>query len=143
MAAITSTAVDRGTLVTSTSPDHAAGTDYSIDVKLQRFTEQIDAPKKSHVSVIGNVETVLQRATRIYNIALIWPHAENESMEEFLFSISGGEVFSFDPFGTVAVPDSPIEVVCLDSIFSIGQMRLADGSQPYRSVTMTLRPVVV
>ena len=114
MAAIIYTAVDRGQLITSTSPDHTAGTQYSVDVKLLQHFEQIETPKTTHVAIAGNVETVLKRAKKVISTAFIWPYAENEDVEEWLYSISGGEIFSFDPYGTIAVPDDSIQVVCMN-----------------------------
>jgi hypothetical protein len=117
-----------------------AGTAYDIDVKLQGFTEQIETPKTSHMALSGRVETVLQRAVKIYNIVLIWPNSSNADIEEFLFSVAAGETFSFDPYGTVASADAPVDVVCTNTGYNIG--RMTHGSTPWRSVSLTVRPVV-
>ncbi len=137
MAGIIYTAIDRGQLITSTSPDHAEGTAYSIDVKLQQFTELLEAPKSSHVSIAGNVETVLKRTAKVMSAVFIWPHTENEDVEEWLYSVAGGEIFTFDAYGTTAVPDSAISVVCMNDSFSFG--RMTHGSTPWRSTALTLR----
>lgn len=139
MSAITYTANSRAPLVTD-SPAHVDGTQYSIDVKLQQFTEAVEAPKSVHVSIAGNTETVLKRAAKIINIVLIWPNTLNADMEEFLYSISAGETFTFDPYGVVGVPDDPVNVVCMNDAFSIG--RMSHGNTPWRSVGLTLRIAV-
>ena len=139
MAGIIYTANARAPLITD-SPAHVADTEYSFDVKLQAFPESIDAPKTVHTAIAGNVETVLKRATRVMSIVLIWPNTINADMDEFLFSIAGGETFSFDAYGTIAVPDNAIDVVCTNNAFGIG--RISHGSTPWRSVSMTLRPAV-
>ena len=139
MAGIIYTAGARAPLITD-SPAHVAGTAYSIDIKLQAFTEVIDAPKTSHVSLGGNVETVLRRASKAMSAVLIWQNDDNNDMEEFLYSIAGGETFSFDAYGTIAVPVNVINVVCLNEGFSIG--RMSHGSTPWRSVSLSLRPAV-
>ena len=139
MSAITYTANSRAPLITD-SPAHVDGTQYSIDVKLQQFIEAVEAPKSTHVSIAGNTETVLKRAAKIINIVLIWPNTLNADMEEFMFSIAGGESFSFDAYGVVGVPDDPINVVCMNDGFSIG--RMSHGSTPWRSVSLTLRIAV-
>jgi len=139
MAAITYTAVDRGALVTD-SPAHTAGTQYSIDVILHAYQTTIDQPKTQHVSLGGHVETVLRRATKVYDIQLIWPHSQNDQIEEFLFSIAGGESFAFSPFGNVGdSPDLAFNVVSVSSNLQITPLQIS--STPYRSVNMTLRPV--
>ena len=138
MSAITYTANARAPLITD-SPAHVAGTDYSIDVKLRNYNEKIEAPKSAHVSLGGNVETVLQRSSEAYAIVLIWPHSLNNDIREFLYSVAAGETFSFDAYGTVASPDNPIDVVCMNSEYNIG--RLSHGEDHWRSVSLTLRPV--
>ena len=139
MSAITYTAVDRGTLITD-SPAHIAGNQYSIDVKLQQFSESIDMPKSTHVSIGGNIETVLQRASNLKNIVLIWPDQEDTDMQEFLYSIAGGETLSFDAYGTVSVADDPVDVVCMNTSFAIG--RMTHGKVHWRSVALVLRPAL-
>lgn len=139
MAAITYTANARAPLITD-SPAHVAGTPYEIDLKLQGFSEQIETPKSAHVAISGHVETVLKRAVKVYSVQFIWPHTENADVEEFLYSVAGGEIFSFDPYGTAAVADAPVDVVCMDTNYSIG--RMSHGSTPWRMVALTLRPVV-
>ncbi len=136
MSGITYIAAPRAPLVTD-SPAHAVGTSYDMDIKLRAFSENIDTPKSAHVSLGGNVETVLSRATKILSITLIWDDTLNAQMEEFLFSIAGGETFSFDPYGTIASPDNAIDVVCMNKAFPIG--RVSHGSTPWRSVSLSLR----
>lgn len=137
MAAITYTANARAPLVAG----HTAGSSYSIDLKLQQFSEQIETPKTAHVSIGGTVETVLKRAVKIYQVVFIWPHTENTSVEEFLYSVAGGETFTLSPYGDVGdSPDLAESVVYTGSGYSVG--RMTHGSTPWRSVGMTLRPVV-
>lgn len=136
MAGIVYTAVDRGQLITD-SPAHVAGTDYSIDVKLQQFVEAVEAPKSVHVAIAGNVETVLKRTAKVMSTVFIWPDSENADVEEWLYSIAAGEVFIFDAYGTIAAPDNAISAICMNDNFSFG--RMTHGSTPWRSVALTLR----
>lgn len=139
MAGIIYTASSRAPLITD-SPAHVAGTQYSIDLKLQQFTEAIDTPKSTHVSLGGNVETVLRRANKTMQTGFIWPDADNADIEEFLYSIAGGETFSFDAYGTIAVPVNAIDVICVNDGFSMG--RLTHGDEPWRSVALSLRAAI-
>ena len=138
MAGIIYTAVDRGQLITD-SPAHTAGTSYSIDVKLQDMQESIETPKTAHVSMGGTVETVLKRTAKIITTTFIFPNDENADVEEWLYSVAAGETFSFDAYGTIAVPDNAINVVTVNAEYQMG--RMTHGSTPWRSVTMTLRVV--
>lgn len=139
MAGIIYTANARAPLITD-SPAHVAGTQYSIDVKLQNHVVSVETPKSAHVSIGGNVETVLKRAAKTITAVLIWPNSENADIEEFLFSVAGGETFSFDPYGTIASPDDAQDMVCMNTSYNIG--RMSHGSSPWRSVTLSLRPAV-
>jgi hypothetical protein len=136
MAGITYTANARAPLVTD-SPAHLAGTSYDMDVKLQGYVENFDVPKQVHVSLGGNVETVLRRASRQMQATLIWPDSQNAQMEEFLLSIAAGETFSLDPYGTIASPVDAQDVICVNSSLNIG--RMSHGSSPWRSITLSLR----
>lgn len=137
MSAVKYIAVDRGQLIVTTSPNHTEGTEYSIDVKLSAFSEVIEAPKSTHVSMGGNVETVLQRTTRVYSTVFIWPHTDNENIEEWLYSVAGGEPFILDPYGKVATIDNELSVVCANADFTFG--RMTHGNAPWRSVSLSLR----
>lgn len=140
MAGIIYTAAPRAPFVTDTSPPHSAGNSYSIDVKMSGFIESIETPKTVHVSLGAKVETVLKRASKDITAVFLWPHELNNDMEEFLFSIAGGESFQLDPYGTIAVPDSVLDVVCVNNKFIIG--RMTHGNEPWRTVSLTLRPSV-
>ena len=140
MSAITYTANARAPLITD-SPAHVAGASYSFDVKLRAYQTIIDQPKTQHVSLNGNTETVLMRATKVLQATFIWPPSLNPSMEEFLYSVAGGETFVFDPFGTVASADDPLNVVSVTgNSLQIGVMQPHLAS-PWRTVSLALRPV--
>jgi len=140
MGAITYTAKDRAPLMTSVSPVHVAETQYQFEVKFQAFSTNIDQPKTQHVSIGGAVETVLKRATDMHMITIIWPHEENEQLQEFIYSIAGGETFTIDPYGTIATPDDPIDVLSIDAQVSINRMQ--HGKEHWRSVSFNLRKAV-
>lgn len=140
MSGIIYAATNRAPLVTSTSPVHVVGDVYSLDVKCPAYVEAIDAPKTSHVSLAGGVETVLKRVNKTMSATLTWPAVEHEFIEEFLYSIAAGETFDFDVYGTILVPVNVQRVVCLNKGFSIS--RLSHGSLPWRSVSLSLRLAV-
>ena len=140
MGAITYTAKSRAPLMTSVSPVHVAELQYDFDVKFQAFSSSIDQPKSQHVSIGGVVETVLKRATNMHMITLIWPHEENEQLQEFIYSIAGGETFTIDPYGTIASPDDPLDVLSIDAQVSINRMQ--HGKEHWRSVSFNLRTAI-
>jgi len=137
MAVIEYTAADRADLVTG----HTVGTNYQILVKLISYSMSVDQPKTMHTALNGRVETVLKRATKIYSATVSWSDAINANMEEFLFSIAGGELFSFDPYGTIVTPDQPLEVVSINSQ-QYGISPIQRSSTPARRVMLTMRPAI-
>jgi len=136
MASITYTANARAPLVSG----HVAGTEYSFDVDIRAHAVTIDVPKASHISLGGNTETVLQRSSEATKYTIAWPTTTDDSMREFLYSIAAGEGFTFDAFGTIAVPVDPIAIVSVDKAFKIA--RLTHGATPWYSVSMSTRTVV-
>lgn len=136
MASVTYTAASRATLVAS----HVVGTSYSIDLKLRSFGTSLDMPKTVHAPLNGAPETVLRSATRIISASLSWPDANNEDVEEFLWSIAGGELFTFDAYGTVASPDDPLDVMIVNRSISMAPIQRIKATS--RIISLTMRPLV-
>ena len=137
MSAIIYIAANRAPLKTG----HTVGTEYSIDLKLKAFSENFDFSKTAKVALNGNVATTLKRSSRVYSVGFSWENSKNADVEEFLFSVAGGEIFTFDPYGTVAVPDNPVSCVMLNNGVSV--QRMTRGTTPHRTCTLTFRPVVL
>lgn len=133
MAGITYTAKSRAPLVSG----HTAETAYSIDIKLREWLISGDMQKTQHVTLSGDVETVLRRSADVYTVSLIWDNDDDDDMREFLYSVAAGETFTLDPFGTVAVPDSPVTLVMMGQGWQI--TRMSHGETPWRSTTFTCR----
>jgi len=136
VASLTYTVGDRATLVAG----HAVGESYSIDVKLRSFQESMDAPKTQHVSMSGLTETVLRRATKIINATITWPDLIDDNMQEFIWSTAGGELFTFDAYGTVALPDDPIDVISVNG--NIQMMPIQRIKATSRMLTLNMRPTI-
>ena len=108
------------------APGHTIDTLYSIDVKMQAINDDEEKHlKKSHRSISGKTETWLQRIDRYVSFQTI-PIDESSnlyfSMREFLSSVAGGETFTIDYFGSVAVPDNPITLI-LDSVSPVQRLK--------------------
>lgn len=136
MSRVTYKAHERAPLITA-SPAHTAGTDYSIDVKCIEFLTNIETPQSAAVAIGGKVETVLSRAQNTHSASFIWPDTEDDDVQEWLFSVAGGEEFTFDPYGTVAVPDNLLLVKYVGQGMNI--TRLTHGKEHWRGVTLPLR----
>lgn len=136
MAVIEYTAADRAPLISG----HVVGGSYFLVVKLIAYEESIDQPKTKHIALNGNVETVLKRATRMYSAVISWPDSFNGIVEEFLFSVAGGELFTFDAYGTFTSPDNPVDVVSVSD--SAMLMPIQRSATPTRRVSLMMRPVL-
>lgn len=92
---------------------HTADTAYSFDIGMMGLTPSSKAQRTEHKSISGHVETWLDNIekSRAFLTDLV---DKNEAlygvMWEFLDSCLGGETFTIDEYGTVAVPDNPISV---------------------------------
>lgn len=105
MAAITYIAKDRGELISG----HSALTEYSFDVSLSGFNRSSTRVHDEHASLSGVRVTNYHRTDHTYAITTQQTTSVTniEQMREFLTSVSAGEEFTLDPFGSVASPDSP------------------------------------
>lgn len=94
---------------------HVAATQYSIDFEAEVLSP--DYPQSiEHVEALdGSRDTLLWSVAEVWSVVADEVH--NDSMPiwlEFLHSVVGGESFTFDPYGTVAVPVSPMTVELQD-----------------------------
>ena len=89
---------------------HLPGTSYSIDFKAEtvdrkaRFRGSKQQPLGG-----GAAEVLLNRIERVIDVTteILSESAQVPQFVEFLHSVAGGEVFTFDRYGTIAVPVDP------------------------------------
>lgn len=137
MSSIQYTTTSRAELVSG----HSVGVLYGFDIKLNQYTPMRSAPKSQHVSLNGKVETVLRGLVKYYSITLgPYPNSLHDDIVEFVESVAGGEIFAFDPYGSIAVPDSPISLIMTD--VEIPETRITHGLTPYRILSITARLAV-
>lgn len=138
MAKITYIAHSRAQLIVTTSPPHSAGIEYSFDIKLNEYLTNIEAPKSQVVTQGNTTETILHRVGELVNVRLgPFLHSELSQINEFIYSIAGGEQFDFDPWGSVASEDAPFAVVVVNKMFN--EERITHGSTPQRMISLQLR----
>lgn len=86
---------------------HSVSSDYSFDGSLSSLQKRPNVIKKSHVTLGGNVETVVNRRELIYSASTIIEDGDDaDQWLEFLSSVDGGEQFQVDINGTVASSDN-------------------------------------
>lgn len=90
---------------------HVVATQYSIDFEAEVLSP--DYPQN-----VGHIEALdSSRDTLLWSVSEVWSvvveeihHSAMPIWLEFLHSVVGGEQFVFDPYGTAAVPVSPMTV---------------------------------
>jgi len=107
MSAITYTAHARATLISG----HTAGNSYSFDVKIRAYDRTINSPKTQHRSLDNTIETILKRVDQGLSITIgAYGESDQAQIDEFVYSVAGGEAFTVDLNGTAATPDAPVSV---------------------------------
>jgi len=83
----------------------------SFDVKTRGVDQSSRITSDRQIALGGASETSFHRTDSIYEMT-VGPYNETEAdfYWQFFDSVSGGETFTIDPDGTVAVPDNPISV---------------------------------
>jgi hypothetical protein len=90
---------------------HVVDTQYSIEFDVRALDRRNMYDRRVHQSLGGATQTVFNREDvlwRLTTISLPRTGGEGtaEQFDEFASSVCAGETFTFDPYGTIAVPDS-------------------------------------
>lgn len=90
---------------------HVRGLDqqYSIEFTPRRLHRRVKVERNRSISIGGSAETILRRRDVFWDVnsgRLL--EADLPQWREFLASIEGGESLTFDPYGTIALPDNPL-----------------------------------
>lgn len=82
---------------------------YSYEFQAQELTRSAEIARRQSKSLSGVVETLRYRREGFWQVELTpIPKADLPRWREILHSVDGGEGFTFDPYGTIAVPDKPL-----------------------------------
>ena len=98
---------------------HGYGQSYSIEFNADVLQPSYPARKNRVEALDGSADTFLFWNAKAWSVTASVIHNNDLPLwEEFLASVIGGESFTFDPNGTIAVPDAPVTVE-LDGDYSI------------------------
>ena len=101
-----------GELITLQGYLHGEGEQYNLEISL-RATDYIEQERKFiNESISGIEEEILHNWKETYSVTTSKVDEVTEKMYwvEFLHSVRAGESFTFDEFGTIAVPNNPLSV---------------------------------
>ena len=75
---------------------------------------------RQNTSLSGSVESILLRSEKHYSCQseAIDPRSLDEArLLEFMASVENGEIFTFDRYGSIAVPDNPVSCLMVSKSF--------------------------
>jgi len=105
---------------------HVVSDVYSIDIVLADIQESNKIHRKDHRSISGKQESYLKRIEKFIAVKTI-AISESDALAGYLYemmdSVAGGELFSFDRWGSVAVPDNLTSVTLEGSSFSVTRIK--------------------
>lgn len=88
------------------------GQEYGLDVSVNVLDNPDEPISHSQTSLGGNTETTFIRSDDYHNFFIIdRQRATLPEIKAFFKSVQDGETFTFDPHGSIASPDDPVQVI--------------------------------
>lgn len=84
------------------------------EFRLLSHRQQRKPITKQNTSISGAVESILHRSEVIYNCQTeaLEPNGQvDRQVQEFLASVENAELLTFDRYGSIAMPDNPVECI--------------------------------
>jgi len=109
---------------------------WSMDITASSLTEKWPTKKDTQVALDGTTETIYHRRDRVWDYASDLISRANLTAAywyEMTDSINGGETFVFDPYGTIASPDNPVNAIM------VGVPRFRSVGSLFARVSFTVR----
>ena len=117
------------------SPYRLIGTDYSLDLDVSALDNEESPISNSVKSLGGNQETVFIRNEKYTGLTITnLEGSDLPTMRNFLRSVNSGQTFTFDGYGTVAVPVDPVTVIA-----DPGFQERRNGNSDYFDISMRVR----
>jgi len=79
--------------------------DIDFDFEVSKADRKTKSDRKDHIALSGEQASIKNRTDEQYAVATVPVLEANfPDFRQFLDSVDGGEQFTFDPYGTLAVP---------------------------------------
>lgn len=89
---------------TTTAQAHTVGSSYGLGFDAEQLDRSTKTQKHRKTSIGGNIETSYMRQEITWAVkATLFGEADLKFWREFIGSVSGGEAFTFDPYGSSVV----------------------------------------
>lgn len=103
------------------SPGTVQGAGVVRDFRIVSFPQKVASKRKQNTSLGGAVESLLFRQEIIYacRTGLVEPRTLLEQqILEFFASVQNGEIFTFDRYGSIALPENPVNCILVSNAMS-------------------------
>lgn len=100
-------------LFIANAPYRVVGTQYGLDYDVSSLDYSESEESEESESMSGrNIETIYSRSTGVWNLTITNLQPVNlPTVRNFLHATRGNAEFTFDPYGTIAVPAEPVTVI--------------------------------
>lgn len=110
--------------ITITGYKRGLGQSYSIDLATTVRNRSVTSRKNFSESLNGTREVLFHNSIEQWSVTLApLPIASMPQIREFIESVLGGESFTFDPYGTVAVPDDPFTAELVSNSYTENEIQ--------------------
>jgi len=91
---------------------HTAGTNYNLEFGAEKLARSQKIIRKQNASLGLLRETIYYGKNQFWDVTTDYiDESDLPFWREWFASVAGGEVFQFDAYGTIAVPDNQITVL--------------------------------
>lgn len=114
---------------------HTVGTDYNLEFGIQQNDKSGKTKKKENrgKGQSALVETLRFHHERFLSVKTLYiDEVDLENWQEWFQSVDGGEAFTYDPTGTIAVPVAPILVQLVGDTYVEEQITFHRASIAFR-----------
>lgn len=107
---------------------HTVNTSYSLDLNVVDMPIDREPSVSTQTTLDGNEETIRFHACEYFNVGLaVQTSTQILQIKEFLDSVEGKEVFTFDPYGSANVPASPLTATLASPGYQFSRQPLGQG----------------
>jgi hypothetical protein len=112
------------------------GNSYQEDLLLTGLNRRQNTVSNKSMSIGGQTEDLIDRDDTTWAVTSYpIPKDDLPDWREFLWSVRGGESFTWDAYGTVAASDDPVTAVLEDRTYTESRL----GLEPYFNISFNVR----
>ncbi len=113
---------------------------WSVDVSASALNESWPIMTDEQTALDGTTETILHRQDQVWGVTtglISTDDLTDDYWYEFLGSVYGGETFTFDALGSVAIPVNAVDVILVKGSINIAR----EGNTDYHRISFSVREI--